>query len=132
MHLVAVGDVDVKELYKALEKSFKAWKGGVKRTPKKYDVKKGEALTQIITIPEKPSAEFYIGQYTGIERKDADFLPFLIGNSVLGGGFSGRLMLSVRDEAGLTYGIYSRHSGHTYTGGYWLVNASFNPELFAK
>lgn len=41
-------------------------------------------------------------------------------------------MLSVRDEAGLTYGIYSRHTGHTYSGGYWFTNASFNPELFGK
>lgn len=132
MHLVAVGNVDTKELYKAIEKSFKNWKGGVKRTTKKYNVTKGNALTQIVTIPEKPSAELYIAQYTGLKRNDSDFLPFYIGNSILGGGFSGRLMLTVRDEAGLTYGIYSRHTGHTFMGGYWYINASFNPELFAQ
>ena len=132
MHFVAVGDVNDKDIYKAIDKSFKNWKGGVKRTTKKYDIKKGNSITEIITIPEKPSAELYIGQYTGIQRNDADFLPFFMGNSVLGGGFSGRLMLTVRDEAGLTYGIYSRHAGHTFNGGYWLINASFNPELFAK
>lgn len=132
MHLVAVGDVDDKQLYKALEKSFANWKGGVKRTTKAYDVQKGNGKTEIITIPEKPSAELFIGEYTGLRRDNADFIPFYMGNYILGGGFSGRLMLTVRDEAGLTYGIYTRHSGYTFAGGYWFANASFNPELFAK
>lgn len=132
MHLVAVGDVDPKTIYKALENNFKNWNGGVKRTEKKYDVKKGEGLTKVVTIPEKPSAELFIGQYTGMRRSNPDFLPFYIGNSILGGGFSGRLMLTVRDEAGLTYGIYTRQNGYTFADGYWYINASFNPELFAK
>ncbi|WP_026452337.1 M16 family metallopeptidase [Aequorivita capsosiphonis] len=131
MHLVFVGDVDTKPVYKSLEKNFKNWSGGVKRSSKNYDVKKGNALTKVVSIPEKPSADLFIGQYTGMRRSNADFLPFLIGNSVLGGGFSGRLMLTVRDEAGLTYGISSRQSGYTFADGYWFINASFNPELFA-
>ncbi|MGJ8733627.1 MAG: hypothetical protein ACSHW4_10795 [Cellulophaga sp.] len=28
--------------------------------------------------------------------------------------------------------ISAIHSGHTNTGGYWVVNASFNPSLFQK
>ena len=132
MHLVAVGDVNNKQLYSALGKSFKNWKGGKKRTEKNYKVEKGQGLTKVVTIPEKPSAELFIGEYTGLQRNDADYLPFYLGNYILGGGFSGRLMLTVRDEAGLTYGIYTRHTGHTFTGGYWYINASFNPELFSK
>ncbi len=132
MHLIAVGDVDTKILYKALKKSFKNWSGGVKQGVKNYDVQKSKAFTKIITIPEKPSAELYIGQYTGLQRSNPDFVAFTIGNYVLGGGFSGRLMLTVRDEAGLTYGIYARHTGHTYTPGHWFVNASFAPDLFDK
>lgn len=49
---------------------------------------------------------------------------------MLGDGFSSRLILTVRDQAGLTYGIYARHIGHTYTPGHWLINASFAPDLF--
>lgn len=132
MHFVVVGDVDTKNIYKALKNNFKNWKGGVDRSDKVFEVQKSKAFTQILTIPEKPSAELYIGQYTGIQRSNPDFLPFTIGNYVLGGGFSGRLMLTVRDEAGLTYSIYSRHAGHTYTPGHWFVNASFAPDLFDK
>lgn len=130
MHFVAVGDVNTKDLYKALKSSFKNWEGGVKKTTKNFETEKAEGQTKVITIPEKPSAELFIGQYTGLKRSHADFLPFLVGNHVLGGGFSGRLMLTVRDEAGLTYGIYTSHTGHTYTPGHWLINATFAPDLF--
>lgn len=132
MHLVAVGDVDTKELYKALKKGFYHWNGGVKGIADYTDPVKGEAEIKVVTIPQKPSAEMYIGQYTGIKRTDEDFMPFYIGNSILGGGFSARLMMTVRDNDGLTYNIGSSHSGHSNTGGHWFVNASFNPSLFQK
>lgn len=132
MHLVAVGDVDTKTLYKALKIAFKGWSGGIKAKANFENPTKANALTKVVTIPQKPSAEMYIGQYTGIQRMDADFMPFYIGTSILGGGFSGRLMQTVRDNDGLTYSIRASHSGHTYAGGYWTVNASFNPNLFQK
>ncbi|MBU2975092.1 M16 family metallopeptidase [Zobellia sp. B3R18] len=132
MHLVAVGDVDTKALSKALKVAFKGWTGGVKAKANFKKTNKADALTKVVTIPQKPSAEMYIGQYTGIQRMDKDYLPFYMGTSILGGGFSGRLMRTVRDEDGLTYSINARHSGHNYVDGYWYVNASFNPNLFQK
>tara|TARA_R110002072_G_scaffold243748_1_gene402970 strand:+ start:40919 stop:43729 length:2811 start_codon:yes stop_codon:yes gene_type:complete len=132
IHLVAVGDIDTNVLYKALKSAFKGWAGGVKAKASFENSTKANALTKVVTIPQKPSAEMYIGQYTGIQRMDKDFLPFYMGTSILGGGFSGRLMRTVRDEDGLTYSINARHSGHDYADGYWYVNASFNPNLFQK
>ncbi|TGV03100.1 M16 family metallopeptidase [Flavivirga rizhaonensis] len=132
MHIVAVGDVDNKALYSALKKAFKGWKGGLTNKAQYKNPTKVNALTKVVTIPQKPSAEMYIGQYTGIKRMDNDFLPFYLGTSILGGGFSGRLMQTVRDNDGLTYNIGASHSGHTYTGGHWSVKASFNPTLFQK
>ena len=132
MHLVAVGDVNTAELYAALKKNFSGWKGGTTSVAGVKESKMADALTKVVTIPEKPSAELFIGNYTGIERNDADYLPFYVATSVLGGGFSGRLMQTVRDRDGLTYGIYAGHYGHDRTGGYWVVNASFNPALFGK
>lgn len=132
MHLVAVGDVDSKVLYQALEAAFKNWNGGVTSKVKYTEPDKSKAKAQVVTIPEKPSAELFIGRYTGLKRSDADYIPFFIANHTFGGGFSGRLMRTVRDEDGLTYSISSSHSGHTYSGGNWSLNASFNPELFQK
>ena len=132
MHVVAVGDVDTKDLYGALTKNFKGWNGGLTNKATFKEPTKGRSQTKIITIPQKPSAELFIGEYTGIQHNDKDYIPFYIGTSVLGGGFSGRLMKTVRDRDGLTYGINAQHSGHDDVGGFWSVNATFNPSLFQK
>ena len=132
MHLVIVGDTEGANLNAALKKSFKNWNGGVAETLKFEDAAKKPSKTEVITIAEKPSAELFVGQYTGLKRADADYIPFYIGNYTLGAGFAGRLMQTVRDNDGLTYNISSGLGGNITTGGYWFVNASFNPTLFQK
>lgn len=132
MHLVAAGDVDTKTLYNSLNNNFKGFTAGDVAAIKAVEPTKVKGQTKVIFIPQKPSAEMFIGQYTGIKRKDKDFLPFYIATGILGGDFSGRLMMTVRDNDGLTYNISSAHKGHDYAGGYWYVNASFNPKLFQK
>lgn len=132
MHLVAVGDVDTNELYTSLKKSFKGWNSGEISAATYKEPSRASALEKVITIPQKPSAQLYIGQYTGIKRTDKDYVPFYMATSILGGGFSGRLMRTVRDVEGLTYGIGAGHSGDEQTGGHWFVSATFNPDLFEK
>jgi zinc protease len=132
MHLVIVGDTEGANLNASLKKSFKNWNGGVIETMKFEEAVKANSKTEVVTIPEKPSAELFIGQYTGLKRTDADYIPFYIANYTLGAGFAGRLMQTVRDNDGLTYNISSGLGGNIQTGGYWFVNASFNPALFQK
>ncbi|MBB4804676.1 zinc protease [Flavobacterium nitrogenifigens] len=132
MRLVIVGDTDGANLNASLKKSFKNWNGGVTEKLKFEEASKAASKTEVVTIPEKPSAELFIGQFTGLKRADADYIPFYIGNYTLGAGFAGRLMQTVRDNDGLTYNISSGLGGNIETGGYWFVNASFNPNLFQK
>jgi zinc protease len=132
MHLVVVGDTQGLDINTSLKKSFKNWNGGVVENLKFEQVQKSPSKTQVITIAEKPSAELFMGQYTGLKISDADYIPFSIANYTLGGGFAGRLMQTVRDNDGLTYNISSLMSGNSNTGGYWIVNASFNPKLFQR
>ncbi|MBW1654645.1 M16 family metallopeptidase [Flavobacterium quisquiliarum] len=132
MRLVIVGDTEGANLNNSLKKSFKNWNGGVAEKLKFEEASKAASKTEVVTIPEKPSAELFIGQYTGLKRADADYIPFYIGNYTLGAGFAGRLMQTVRDNDGLTYNISSGIGGNIETGGYWYVNASFNPNLFQK
>lgn len=40
-------------------------------------------------------------------RHHQDYIPFMMMNEMLGGYFGSRLMRSIREEKGLTYGIYS-------------------------
>lgn len=133
MRLVAVGDVDSNNLYQALNNVFGDWNSGID-TPilVSKPLVSLSPLTKVITIPNKPSATLLIGQYTGLMKRDNDYLPFYIGTSILGGGFSGRLMQTVRDRDGLTYSISASNSTHPNAGGNFSIKASFNPKLFQK
>lgn len=132
MHVVAVGDINEK-VPAAFGKTFKDWNGGVSF---KSVTLRGKSLaktqTEIITIKGKPSAQLLIAQYTGLTSEDADFRSMQLATFALGGGMSGRLMQTVRDVDGLTYSISARHSLDTYTDGYFVVKASFNPTLLKK
>ena len=68
-------------------------------------------------------------QNTGIQRTDDDYIPFMLGNYILGGSFNSRLMQAVRKKQGLTYSIRSGHTGDILTPGNWSLSASFSPAL---
>tara|TARA_B110001450_G_scaffold220076_1_gene215373 strand:- start:18 stop:2783 length:2766 start_codon:yes stop_codon:yes gene_type:complete len=132
MHMVAVGAIN-DSVSMTLGNAFKGWNGGVET---KKVINKGKALpnakTAVITIEGKPNAQLLMAQYTGLNILDIDYRPFQIGVFSLGGGFSGRLMQTVRDNDGLTYSIGARHSSDRYSDGYFVVSASFNPTLIQK
>ena len=73
------------------------------------------------------------GSPIGIDRDHPDYYPLVLGNYILGGNFSARLMQTVRDKEGLTYGIGSRVSGvDSGNDGYWYVSGTFAPDLLNK
>lgn len=70
-----------------------------------------------LDLPFKAAqAQVLVGQ-PGMARADPDFLALTLGNHILGGGgFTSRLMKELREQRGLTYGVYSyfapgRHAG---------------------
>lgn len=132
MHVVAVGDIN-EYVPAAFDKAFKGWNAGVSSKLINLNGSNiSKTKNKIITVKGKPSAQLLIAQYTGLTREDADFRPFKLATFALGGGFSGRLMQTVRDVDGLTYSIGARHSSDTYADGYFVVSASFNPTLLKK
>ena len=46
----------------------------------------------------------------GVPRSTPYFFPLKVFNTVLGGAFTSRLMLNLREERGFTYGVRSRFS----------------------
>jgi zinc protease len=83
-------------------------------------------------MPDKTSATVYMGIPVGIDNNHPDYLPLMFGTYVLGGNFSARLMSTVRDQEGLTYGIGSSLSGTTLSDGNWSLSADFAPALLDK
>src|ERR1700721_4066691 len=68
----------------------------------------------------------------GLRYSDADNLPLRVGTAILGQGFTGRLMSTVRDKEGLTYNIGASMSDDSIVDGVWEVSASFAPALLGK
>src|SRR5699024_10309459 len=105
MTLVFAGDVDLARAKATVAKAFDGWSGGVdyqRRTPAPAPP---EAAALAVPMKDKASVSVMWGQSTGLRYTDADYLPLRVGVSILGEGFTGRLMSTVRDKEGLTYGI---------------------------
>ena len=130
----AAGDVSPDTINKLLKEQFSRWKKGPD-IPYRLDLKarpiKGKKRR--IPIPDKQSIDMYLGQAIGINRRHKDYYPLKMAIYVLGGNFSARLMQTIRDEAGLTYGIGSSLSGTGFgSDGYWSTWATFAPDLLEK
>ena len=132
MILVFSGDTDPKVLRHAVQTAFSGWSGGTVYRTVAAETKKSDGKRHVVTMPGKTSATMMIGNATGLKRTDKDYLPFYLGNTILGTGFAGRLMSIIRDDEGLTYGIYSGHGGDVYADGYWFITATFAPNLLDK
>ena len=72
-----------------------------------------------VEMADRRNLDVYLGHAVDLRRDSPDFLAAYAGVFSLGGNFSGRLMQTVRDEQGLTYGIGAslggpsvRHDGH--------------------
>ena len=131
--LVLVGDVDATVISTALTASFQGWTGGVDLPHPAKATATDSAKNQNVFIPGKTSVSVVIGQTTGLKYSDPDYQALKVATAVLGGGgFSGRLMQTVRDKEGLTYGIYSNVTQDTFSDGDWRLTATFAPALLEK
>jgi len=129
MRLVFAGDIDFEQLTAAVEFAFEGWSGGVDYPAELPTQLKNIQQSKRIHIADKTSVAVHYAQNTGIQRNDDDYIPFMLGNYILGGSFNSRLMQAVRKQQGLTYSIRSGHSGDILTPGNWSLSASFSPAL---
>jgi zinc protease len=102
--VAAVGDTNPEELGALLDRAF----GGLPQTARLAPVPPvaigGAGKTFVIARPG--SQTYALFGHQGVGRDDPDLFAATVVNYILGGGgFNSRLMLSVRERAGLTYGI---------------------------
>jgi len=105
--LIVVGDVEVDAVERMIATTLEAWNG-----PAVPDVKANDKpgrLTRTIRIVRKndaPQSELRIG-HVGVPRTHPDYFSITIMNAVLGGLFSSRVNLNLREAHGYTYGASS-------------------------
>ena len=61
----------------------------------------------VVDRPGSVQSEIRIG-HVGVARNDPDYFPLSVANLVLGGMFTSRLNLNLRERNGFTYGVRSR------------------------
>ena len=69
----------------------------------------GQPVTRAVYLVDKPNApqsQVRIG-WIGVPRSTTDYFPILVMNTILGGAFSSRLNLNLREKNGYTYGAAS-------------------------
>ncbi len=125
--LSVVGDVDVEPVAELFRSHFADWQNGLE-PPKIERLGVSEPQTLRFAMPDKPNIDLYFG-HTGIPRLgDEDYLPFVIGNHILGDSpLSSRLGVEIRDTRGLTYSIYSFISTASDIDGMWGIYMAVSP-----
>jgi len=90
-----------------------------------------ETVTRRVEIAGKFQADLVIG-VSGPARRDLEYLPASLGNSVLGQfGMMGRIGEVVREKSGLAYYAYSSLNAGVGPGS-WEISAGVNPDNVAK
>jgi zinc protease len=107
--LLVVGSTTLKEAVPLLEKHFGDW-AGEGAVPTKAEVPKvalpKKSRVFLIDQPGAIQANLYVGQLVP-PTTDAGAVKFDIANSVLGGEFSSRLNMNLRENKRWSYGSYS-------------------------
>ncbi len=130
--LVLVGDVSPAETEAEVAKDFAGWSGGQDYLNPDLPAVSGGPHEITVPLNDKPSVSVILGQATGLRYRDPGSLALRIGTAILGRGFTGRLMGTVRDKEGLTYNIGAGMSDDSFAGGEWAISASFAPSLLNK
>ncbi len=108
--LVISGDVSADDGFKLAEKYFGDWMRPttplVGATASTAAAGAGGKHAVFIDLANSGQAAVLVGMH-GMARNDKNFIPALVANSVLGGGYSARLGLEIRIKRGLSYGAGS-------------------------
>ena len=117
--LLISGDFNASELQKLIQDLGAIPKVILENRSSEYAVEGIESI-----VEEKPDAlqtSIRIGAWS-IPKKDQDFIPLTVFNTVLGGYFGSRLVKNIREDKGHTYGIHSS-LGEIDDFNYWVIAA---------
>lgn len=83
----------------------------------------------VYPMPDKSSVSVVMGHASTLKRLDPDYYAAMLANHVLGqSSLSSRLGVKVRDDLGLTYGIYSFFADVNRFSGPWVLSVTTHPD----
>ena len=107
--LVVTGDMRPDAMMALLEKQFGSWRPPAKaaRTPVAAPRQVTARQLVIVDMPGAEQSQIRIG-WVGVPRSTPDYFTIQVLNTILGGSFTSRLNLNLREKNQYTYGASSR------------------------
>lgn len=124
--VVIVGKINETELRSHLENHLGNWTTKSLNNLFNYKETKSNNNLIIVNKPGSVQTEIRVGYAVGKRNQD-NYFQRLILNTILGGQFSSRINLNLREKHGYTYGAHSRISYHQHSG-YFQVSTSVGIE----
>ena len=105
--IVMAGDVSLSRAQSLVERALTSW-SGERGSPVAWSAAPAEGGPRALLVAKEGAAqsELRIG-HVGLPRSHPDYFPFSIMNAALGGVFSSRINLNLRERHGYTYGAHS-------------------------
>jgi zinc protease len=105
--VVVVGAVDRADAQEAVRRAFGEWAGPHQAVQPPGTAPRHERTTvHVVDRPSAVQSEIRIG-HVGVPRDHEDYYPLLVMNAILGGAFTSRLNVNLREKHGFTYGVRS-------------------------
>ncbi len=119
------GDVTADEIVPLLEAKLGSWKPeGIQDPAAQVTISKPpEQVLYFIDKPGAAQSVIRMGSVVGT-RGDDDWFDFAMGNLVLGGAFTSRVNMNLREDKGYTYGARCGSIDDVYGPGLWYCAAS--------
>ena len=121
--LVGAGDVGLDELAALAERYFGNWKGESLPAAIPSVTPRSEQATVVVAHrPGAVQSEIRLG-HVGVERGAPDYTHITVMNTILGGSFSSRLNMNLRERRGYTYGVSSLWTARRQRGAFYASTA---------
>jgi zinc protease len=127
--LVIAGNIPLDDLKNLAESKFGTWKAGESSGMPLGALEPTKAKIVIVDRPRAQQTMIRFMQM-GVERSNPDYPAIEVMNSELGGLFSSRINLNLREEHGYTYGTNSAFV-YRRTLGYFLVGGGIRTDVTA-
>ncbi|HEY0038597.1 MAG TPA: pitrilysin family protein [Longimicrobium sp.] len=124
--LLLVGDVSQDEARRIAERAFGSWSvpGATAASLPRPGVRQASG-TRIILVDRPGSVQSGIRVgHLAVPATDPDLIPFTALSQVLGGGFRSRLMMSLRERHGWTYGAFSDLTSRPQSGTFMMITSA--------
>ena len=126
--LVLVGDVVATDAVARLREAFGAWRARPDGVPPPIPAAPPLTTRRVLLVdkPDATQTQIRFGN-VAMRRNDLDFLPATVANTILGGGFTSRLIEELRVKRSLTYSAYSIFVGRRAPGDFRVGTFTKSP-----